>query len=189
MKRRSGSTLSVRPFVNSVLETPRWALSFHRRHVLAITALGLVAASERFFSRLFEDLPRLPLEALTMASRLALVAYVIHLALRKDPAVAFGRGEGSVPKRHPTTARAFLPYLAGQGVLLCAAMFVFDFLPEQVFARYVPAAHHPLYFGCLLALKNVTVIPFTLIWATGMARRQLLIAEPVLATPAAPARA
>ncbi|MCX5206423.1 hypothetical protein OG897_34070 [Streptomyces sp. NBC_00237] len=169
---------SLRRTINSVADTPRWAFAFHRLHALPLTALGLVAATERFFSRLYDDLPRLPLEALTLTSRVVLVGYVIHLAIRKDPEVAFGRGEAVVPKRHPTTTADFLPYLLGQGVLLGAATLLFNHLPENVLVAYVPEADRPLYFACLLAAKNLTVIPFTLIWMTGIARRQLLRAEP-----------
>ncbi|MFF0744670.1 hypothetical protein ACFYVL_30150 [Streptomyces sp. NPDC004111] len=175
MSRPGNTTASASPgYLDSVLATPRWALGFHRRHLLPITALGLVAGTERFFSRLVDDLPALPLEALTLASRVVLVCYVVQLALRKDPEVLWGRGGGS-PMRHSSQWRAFLPYLAGQGVLLLAAMFVFDFVPERLLAPAEGTTGHELYFACLLAVKNLTVIPFTLIWMTGIARRQLLL--------------
>ncbi|MFI5804737.1 hypothetical protein [Streptomyces sp. NPDC051561] len=156
--------------------TPGWAPRFHLSRLVPLTALGLVAGTERFFARLVDDMPRLPLEALTLASRVLLVAYLVQVALRKDPEVGRG-GRGGAPKRYPTTGRTFLPYLAGQGVLLLAAMFVFDFVPERLLAPAEGEPGHQLHFACLLALKNITVIPFTLIWMTGLVRRQLLLPE------------
>lgn len=180
MSRLESSTSSApRRYLNSALETPCWALGFQRRHLLPVTVLGLVAGTERFFSTLLDDLPRLPLEALTLGSRIVLVGYLAQWAIRKDPAVAWGRDD-SPTRRHPTTWRTFAPYLAGQVVLLLLALVIFDRVPEQLLAPAEGESSRQLYFACLLAVKNLTVIPFTLIWMTGIARRQLLLGEPEL---------
>jgi hypothetical protein len=58
--------------------------------------------------------------------------------------------------------------------LLGAAAVVFDVIPERVVIRWVPEHAQPLYWAVLLAAKNLTIIPYTMIWLVGVVRQMLL---------------
>ncbi|MFD6416888.1 hypothetical protein [Streptomyces sp. NPDC060194] len=49
---------------------------------------------------------------------------------------------------------------------------------EQVVGPLVDEGDRPLYFGALLAVKNVTIIPYTMILLVGVARKPLVSGYP-----------
>jgi hypothetical protein len=63
--------------------------------------------------------------------------------------------------------------LVGHLVLLTAAMLVFNTLLEGGGAALFPESARADFLSWLLAIKNVTVIPFTLIWLVTMVRDAL----------------
>jgi hypothetical protein len=152
----------------AVLDVPRWALAFHHRHLVLVTALSLVPAGERVISQLWADhLPgsaRVGSEVVTEAARLALLIAVWRLATRDDP-----------PRAAGPRWRALLT----QAGLMLVALVVFRFIPEAVRAYAVPEHAQHTYEAVLLGVKNLTVIPFTIIWLVGAVRQ-------AFAVPAAP---
>lgn len=156
--------------VRAAVHVIAWTLAYYRRHVVLITALSSVPAAQRFATQLWgDDLPR-PVgaasEAVTAGARLLLVYLVIRMAILAEPPPPGGRGR---------SARAFLrrhwPSLLVQWGLLLLATVVFDVVPEQVLPRWIPADAEAVYFAVLLAIKNLTVIPFTMVWLVGAVRQ------------------
>ncbi len=58
--------------------------------------------------------------------------------------------------------------------LLLLAVIIFDRIPEAVIAPGINEPARPIYWASLLALKNLTIIPFTLLWQIGILRRMVL---------------
>jgi hypothetical protein len=156
--------------LRTALEVVRWALGFHRRHAALITALSLVVVIQRVAVQ-FWDLPGLAAvagELVTALARLALVAVVVRIAILSEPAPPGGRWR---------SARIFLrdrwPSLVVQWVLLMAVSAVTVVIPNVVLAPLVPSGGQPYYWAGLLAVKNVTIIPFTMIWMVGAVRQMV----------------
>lgn len=157
----------------TALETPRWALSFYRRHLPLVLGVCLVPAVERFTGQLA---PRSPpvgtaAELATLGARVLLVVLVVRIVLLADPVVGrLGRGEAR--RRARTSLPRHTRSLLAQGALLAVLFVLADVVPEQVVPALVDVG--PPYWAGLLALKNLTVIPFTLIWCVGVARQLVL---------------
>lgn len=145
----------------AAFDLPRWALAFHRRHLVLVTALSLVPAGQRVVSQLWADhLPgsaQIGSEVLTEAARLALLVVVWRLSRDRPPPAAGARWRG----------------LLAQAGLMLLALAVFRGVPEAVRAYAVPANAQHTYEAVLLGAKNLTVIPFTIIWLVGAVRQAL----------------
>lgn len=64
-------------------------------------------------------------------------------------------------------------------VLAFAALFaVAELVPDRVIAHRIPDAAQDTYWATLLAIKNVTVIAFSMIWQIGAVRQALLLGAP-----------
>lgn len=144
----------MRTQFSTALESLRWAFSFHGRHLLIISALMVVPSVQRFVIMSWE-LPG-PLatasEIVVMAARIGLVLYVV-------------RGMGPAPHAWASTkafCRERWPSLLVTLALLGIAFAIFDLMLE----RLVPDAHRSVLF----AIKNLTVIPFTVIWMVSVVR-------------------
>ena len=137
------------------LETLRWALAFHGRHILVVSALMAIPTVQRFVIMSW-DLPG-PVatvsEILVMAARIGLVLYVIGKV-------------GPAPHAWAST-KAFLrgrwPSLLITLALLGVAFAVFDLALEGL-------SDDDTYRSILFAVKNLTVIPFTVIWMVSVVR-------------------
>ena len=148
------------------LETPGWALRFFLQQLHIVLPLSLIPATLRFI--VVGGWPTLPqalewvLEALVLAARIGLIVFILHRAVRLEPDLwRLDRGEAA------ERARAFARR-HGRSLWLQLALFVlfgaaFKYVPEVV----VPERYTPI----VLALKNVTVIPFTMIWVVGAIRQ------------------
>lgn len=143
-----------------MLEAPRWALNFYLRHLPVVLALSMIPAVERFTGQLWERPAPVGLacEVITLAAWVAFVVFAIR----------------SVRTRLRWSAKA-IPGLAVQFGLIGVLFVLADVVPENV----MPALVHtgPLYWAFLLGIKNLTVIPFTMLWLVGMHR--LFVDEPV----------
>jgi hypothetical protein len=144
------------------LETLRWALAYHGRHLLVITALMLVPSVQRFVIMSW-TLPG-PLatvsEVVVMAVRIALVIYVI-------------RGVGPAPHAWAST-KVFLrerwPSLLITLGLLAFAFGFFDVTLERLVPMAFTDDVGDTYRSILFAVKNLTIIPFTVIWMVSIVR-------------------
>jgi hypothetical protein len=144
------------------MDTLRWALAFHARHLLVISALMVVPSVQRFVIMSWE-LPG-PVatlsEIVVMAARIALVVYVVGKV-------------GPAPHAWAST-KAFLrerwPSLLITLALLAVAFAFFDLTLERLVPLALPEAAHDAYRSVLFAVKNLTVIPFTVIWMVSIVR-------------------
>ena len=150
----------------------RWALLFYAGHLAVVLGLSLVPAAQRFLTVGFGD--GLPAalgsagEVVTAAARV-LLAYVAIRSLAGEPGLsgltAAERWDllGAAVKRR---RRA----VAVQAAVLAAAFVVAGILPDLAVAAWVSADRQDLAQAVLLAVKNPTVIAFTLLWTVGVAR-------------------
>ena len=162
--------------VHPALEAPRWAVQFYYRHLLWVLALMLIPAGERFFGQLTERtaVTGVLAEVLTALARVLLVLLAIHLGIRRDAGV--GPLSRSVMKqRLDRFLKKNAKPLLVQAVALSVAFLVLNVVPERV----VPALTDvgPMYWAVLLAVKNLTVIPLTLLWWVGLARHALRVPD------------
>ena len=129
-------------------------------HLPLIVGLSLVPAVERFTGQLWDRPAALGvlMEIVTAAARLALVVVVFRAAVTRW-SWASAR----------TFARDHWRSLLWQWAMIGALFVVADIVPEQVIPTLVDVG--PLYMAVLLAIKNVTVIPFTMIWLVGIVRQ------------------
>jgi hypothetical protein len=159
------------------LEVLREAWEQYRRHLVPIAGLSLVGSAERAFIAYAGDgLPSwagIALEVLVEGSRVLLVVLLIRWIL-----VADGRLRGVRPRaglrRLRRYARRHWRALGLQLAGFAAAFLVLDTLPDLAIAPLVPAAAQPTYWAVLLAVKNPTVIAFTLVWEIALLRQALL---------------
>lgn len=162
--------------VRTALAVPRWAVGFYVRHLPLVVGISAIPAAQRFVAQRWADeLPAVagaPGELVTGAARLALVAVVVRLAILADEDLRRLPADDGW-RRIRRFARAGWPSLAVQVLLLAAAVLVFDVVPERVVTRWVPADAEAGYRAVLLAVKNLTVIPLTMIWWVGAVRQML----------------
>ena len=149
----------------TALDALRWALAFHRRHLVVISALMAVPTLQRFIIMSW-DLPgalATTSEVLVMVARVGLVGYAISKV-------------GPVPHAS-ASAKAFLrtrwPSLLITLGLLALAFTVFDLGLERLAPLTLPADAEDTYRSILFALKNLTVIPLTMIWMVSVVRQVL----------------
>jgi hypothetical protein len=136
-------------------ETLRWALAFHGRHFLIVSALMVLPSVQRFVIMSWE-LPG-PVatlsEILVIAARIGLIVYVVS---KVGPA----RNAWASTKRF---FRERWPSLLVTLGLLALAFAIFDLALEGL-------SDDDTYRSVLFAVKNFTVIPFTVIWMISIAR-------------------
>ncbi|GAA1327238.1 hypothetical protein [Pseudonocardia xinjiangensis] len=162
--------------IRTALAVPRWALGFFGRHVVMVVGLGAIPAIERFTGQLGARDPLLgtTLEVTTLAVRIVFVALVVRLAVTREPAIS-ALGAAEVGRRLRAFAAHHPRSLVLQVGLIAVLFALADLVPEQLVPALTPVG--PLYWAVLLAVKNVTVIPFTMIWLVGAVRQALLAAE------------
>jgi hypothetical protein len=169
--------------LSTALGPPRWALGFVRRHPMMAFGLSLVPALERFTGQLTErrPAPSIAFEVTTLAARLLLVALVVRIAIVREPLI--GRLQGTAAgERMQQFAQRHGRAIALQAALLVGLFVLADVVPERLVPALVPVG--PLYWATLLAVKNLTVIPFTMIWLVGAVRQALLAPDPEAASHA-----
>jgi hypothetical protein len=156
--------------VQSALDVLRWALSFHRRHLVLVTALSLVPGGERVAVQVWDlsGVAAVAAELVTEVARLVLIVVVARMAILAEPAPPGGRWH---------SVRVFLgerrPSLFVQWGLLMAISAVTVLIPNLVLSRWIPDGAERWYWAGLLAVKNVTIIPFTMIWMVGAVRQAM----------------
>jgi hypothetical protein len=160
-------------------EVPRWAWSFYCRHWVWIVGLSLVPAAQRVVSQLWGD--RLPdfaglvLEALTMLVRILLFALIFRIAILRDPALA-AQGE-SRWRRATRFARDQWPSLVLQFGMFMGVAIIFKVVPDILIAPRIPSDWSRIYWAAVLAMKNPTIIAFTMVWIVGALRQMWMSRE------------
>jgi hypothetical protein len=161
------------------LEPPRFALTFYRQHFLLVFGLSLIPSGQRYLSQIFDSsIPSaldLPLELLTQCARVALLIIVFRRAV---PRMSFEQ----LWLRAKSFADAHWQSLVWQAVLLTGLTAIFKVVPDVLVPLWTEVG--PQYWGTLLAVKNVTVIAFALLWTIG-AIQQMARYEPAPAYPTA----
>lgn len=163
--------------VRLAAEALRWAFDFYRRHLALVVGISLVPSAQRAVAQLWgSQLPgavNVALEIVTAVARVVLFVLVLRLAiLTEDRLRDVDVGESF--RRMSAFARHHWRSLLLQGLLLLAAFTVFGLIPDFVIAPRIPDHAQPTYWAVLLAVKNPTIIAFTIIWEIGVVRQMLL---------------
>jgi len=157
------STTTTRP--------PAWAEAtsilgeawrFFVRHLPVVLALGVLASAQRFLSvgGLAPWAGGAAGEIFTGTVRVVFVVWVVRRLARTHGIDWSRAGErwSAWFTRHGSAVLASLVYLA-------ALLLVAKVVPDALAGR-VGGVDRPTYLAAELAIKNVTVIPFTMIWMT-----------------------
>lgn len=159
------------------LQAPRWALACYIRHFALVAGISLIPAAERFAVALwgaaFSAPAHIALEVLAEGARVVLVVLVVRLAIVLDADVRRWNHLGAGRR-----IKAFLnrrwPSLLVQAALLLGLTAVFNVIPEQIVPLWLPDSAEDVYWAVLLAVKNLTVIAFTMIWVVAAVRQALI---------------
>ena len=163
--------------LSTALGPPRWALGFVRRHPMMVFGLSLVPALERFTGQLTERGPVLGLafEVTTLVARLLLVALVVRIAILREPMIG--------PLQGTAAGSRMQLFTGGTGARSrCRPRCSPGCSYSRTSCRNGSCRHSsrsarstgPM----LLGVKNLTVIPFTMIWLIGSVRQALLAPDP-----------
>lgn len=174
---RVAPATSIKSEVHLALTVPVWAARFFLHHAGLILTISLVAAAQRAVSQLWGDqLPggiSLIGEIVTAAARILLFVIVFYLAIAAEEKLQGVDGKEAA-RRAGRFARDHWRSLLVQVGLLLLAVIIFDRIPEAVIAPRISEEAQPIYWASLLAVKNLTIIPFTLIWQIGILRQMVL---------------
>lgn len=142
---------------------------FFGRHYAVIAAFGLLASVQRFlavgggeerFGRAGELAAGVGGEVFTAAVRLAFLAWLV-VTLYRGVDVPWSQ----VGARIGRFVEGHVPALLASGALLILLTLVAKVVPDAI-ARGLDAATRPTALAWELAIKNVTVIPFVMVWLT-----------------------
>ncbi|MFD1827416.1 hypothetical protein [Mumia zhuanghuii] len=129
------------------------AWGFFVHHYPVVLAFGALASAQRFVAVGDIDFPLAESwvgETFTMLVRIAFVVWVVRRVLRDRPAPAVGS--------HVTGT------VVASTVYLMALSLVSKIGLDAIGSQLVSEEHQSTYFSWELAIKNVTVIPFVLVW-------------------------
>src|SRR5699024_3283273 len=107
---------------------------------------------------------------LTMAVRVVFVIGAVYAGVLRDPVVGRLSRRVASERLDRYLKRNVKPLLL-QGAGMCAVFLVMNAIPEYLVPALIDAG--PWYWAVLLAVKNLTVIPLTLLWWVGLARDAL----------------
>ncbi|MCO1658393.1 hypothetical protein [Pseudonocardia humida] len=149
----------------------------YRGHLLPIVGLSLVGSAQRALVQFVgDDLPPWgapALEGVTWGCRALLVVLLWRWIIGSDArlrGVGLPEGVRRVGRYAHRHRRALVLQLVG----FLVAVLVLDAVPDLVIAPLVPAEAGPLYRAVLLAVKNPTVIAFTMVWGLALLHQALV---------------
>lgn len=148
------------------------ALRFFRRNFLVIVAFGGLASLQRFLSvggdPRFEWAGGIGGELFTLAARVAFLAWLVRAVFRgrRPPDRAERARMGSSNARHRDM-------ILGSVAIFLAMTIVFKIVPDTLVAGFGDAERQAG-VAWILAVKNVTIIPFTMLWLTLLVRHALV---------------
>lgn len=168
----------ARGSVELALDVIRWSLRFYWRHVGLVVGISLIPSAQRAVSQLWgAQLPGwsgVVGEIVTGAARVALFVLVLRLAILNDDRLRAVPGDEAW-QRIVGFVRREWPSLLLQALAFVTLFVVVEVLPDRVLAPRVRAGAQPAYWATLLAIKNPTVIAFSIIWQIAAARQALLL--------------
>ncbi|GAA3836537.1 hypothetical protein GCM10022226_68120 [Sphaerisporangium flaviroseum] len=178
--------MSIRSGLRLSRDAARWGARFYLRRFVIVFGLSTVPTVQRFVAvRWGQDLPtsvNVTAEIVTAASRLLLLYVIVKLAFGGDPEV----GRLTRETRWERLGR-FIDHrrsdFAVQFLVLGAAFVVCDVLPTMAIEQWVTGDVREWVTATLVAVKNPTVIAFTMIWMTAVARQMIVSETPQAAMP------
>ena len=148
------------------------ALSFTVRHYPVVAGFGILASAQRFLAvgggERFAWAGGVAGEVFTTVVRVLFVLWVVRALFRGSDA-----GWSQVGPRFSRFVDAHTGMLLASAVLLVALTVVAKVIPAAV-AGALPPDAHTTFVAWELAIKNVTVIPFTIVWMTTIAQVAIL---------------
>ena len=155
------------------------AWRFFARNYPVVFAFGALASVQRFLavSGTVDWAGGLGGELFTAAARLAFIAWLVRALLRDRPAEWAEAGA-----RWSTWASRHWATLAASTGLLLLFLIVFKAIPDALAGR-VAGIEESTWMSWELAIKNVTVIPFTMVWMTVLLAARPLSPEAALESP------
>ncbi|ACQ79774.1 hypothetical protein Bcav_1518 [Beutenbergia cavernae DSM 12333] len=148
------------------------ALRFFFRHYAAIAAFGALASAQRFLAvsgdERFAFAGGVGGEVFTAVVRLMFLAWLVRTLFRAERAMPWAQ----LGRRLSRFVAGNAPMLLASAAMLVGLTLVFKVVPELLAADLSPDAH-ATFLSWELAIKNVTVIPFVMVWVTTIAREAL----------------
>ena len=172
------ATARSRPWAEAVeILTETWR--FFARNYPAVFAFGALASIQRFLavSGTAEWAGGVGGEVFTAVARLAFIAWLAWTLLRDR---RFG-GPGAGARWSNWISRHRVTLLISTGFLL-VFLIVFKAIPDSLAGR-VGGIDESTWMSWELAIKNVTVIPFTMVWMTVLLAARPLSPEAALESP------
>ncbi|GIE35470.1 hypothetical protein Ait01nite_085150 [Actinoplanes italicus] len=154
-----------------------WAGGFYLRHFVLVFGLSLIPTLQRF-AVVRWDLPpavSITTEVLVALVRILLVALAVRLMVLE---CGFPAPEAWARLKFGLDARRIAFW--GQWALLAVAFATFDLVPNVLIATVVPESGRELVTAWLVAVKNPTIIAFTVLWMVGIARTLIIDPDPAL---------
>ncbi|WP_214406977.1 hypothetical protein [Pseudonocardia lacus] len=149
----------------------------YRRHLLPVVGLSLVGSAQRALVQFVGDDLAAPaafaLEAVTWGSRLLLVVLLWRWTIGSDARLRDVDLSECV-RRLGRYARRQWPALLLQFAGLGVASLVFDTIPDLLVAPLVPPSGQAVYWAVLLAVKNPTIIAFSMVWMFALLHQALV---------------
>lgn len=173
------TTARPRPWAEAVeILTETWRLFV--RNYPVVFAFGALASIQRFLavSGTAEWAGGVGGEVFTAAARLAFIAWLAWALLRDRRA----GGPGAAGRWSDWVSRHRVTLLISTGFLL-VFLIVFKAVPDSLAGR-VGGIDEATWMSWELVIKNVTVIPFTMVWMTVLLAARPLSGEAAHAPPA-----
>jgi hypothetical protein len=102
---------------------------------------------------------------------------ILRIAILRDDRLRHVSGDAAW-ERIVRFARREWRSLVVQVLAFAALLAIAEVVPDRVIAPRIPDAAQDAYWATLLAIKNVTVIAFSMIWQIGAVRQALLLGAP-----------
>lgn len=166
----------MRDVIRTARDAAIWAMRWYMARFLVVVGISMVPTVERFVRVWYADhLPGVAVvagEILTNAARVALIVIAVR-AMLAEPATAAAPGVNRWRLvGQAIDARPVRFY--GQIGVLAIAFAIFDILPNAAVPLVVPDSDQAMVSAVLVAVKNPTVIAFTMLWMVGVVRTLLV---------------
>jgi hypothetical protein len=154
-----------------------WAARFYLHHFALVFGLSMIPTLQRFAIVRWDPPAAVSIttEVLVALTRILLAALVVRMMVVES---GFAGREAWARLMAGIDARRIAFW--GQWVLLAAAFVVFDVVPNALIATVVPESARNLVTAWLVAVKNPTIIAFTVLWMAGIARTLIIDPDPAI---------
>jgi hypothetical protein len=154
-----------------------WAGGFYLHHFALVFGLSLIPTLQRFAIVRWDPPAAVSIttEVLVALARVLLVALAVRLMVIES---GFAGREAWARLKAGIDARTVAFW--GQWALLAVAFAIFDVVPNALVATVVPESARDIVTAWLVALKNPTIIAFTMLWMIGVGRTLILDPDPAI---------